>query len=620
MKVHKGNKSQKKSVAETTKQKERIVSSPFPKELYLWLAGILLLTIIAFSSSINNGFTNWDDPKYLTENPLIRSLSSDNIHKIFTEAYFGNYQPLHILSYAIEYSFYELDPTGYHTTSVVMHLLCTALVMWFIWLISGSSLITIIATLLFGVHPMHVESVAWAAERKDLLYTIFFLFAAIFYVKYIKSNYKNSFLLLSMLFFIISGFAKAMAVSFVPVMIIIDYYFKRNLLEKKVIFEKIPFLIFAIIIGAISVTVVGQADTIALDNHFSRIQQSAFAFFNINMYVAKLIVPVKLSSYYAYPIIGADNAIPSYYYLGFPLVFLILGLLIYSTRFNRNIMFAAGFFVATIVLVLQFVPVGPTIFSERYSYIPSISFFYLIGFGINKLVANKQALRLPVFIVLGAYGLWLSYATFERCKIWKDSLTLWNNVLEQFPYVAVAYNNIGNIYGKEQGNLEKAMENFNLSIKYDPEYENAYSNRGIVYAMQGKFDLAEKDFNKALQVKDDYVEALHNRAILYSQTKRYELALIDFNKAIAKEPYEAQQYFNRAVVYTDLNRYNEAIIDFQHAIRLHPKMADAHYRLALAYYNMGNKNAAMQSMNNASALGAKMDPAHIQMIQGGGAQ
>ena len=162
----------------------------------LWIGAILLLTFIVFFPTLNNALTNWDDPHYLNDNPLIRSLSGQNIKKIFTEVFFGNYQPLHIFSYAIEYHFYKLNPVGYHTTSVIMHLMVTFLVFKFILLLSENNTIALITALLFGIHPLHVESVAWAAERKDLLYAMFFLGSMICYIRYIKEQQKIKFIFL----------------------------------------------------------------------------------------------------------------------------------------------------------------------------------------------------------------------------------------------------------------------------------------------------------------------------------------------------------------------------------------------------------------------------------------
>src|SRR5690348_12016076 len=168
------------------KKSQPVKPAPSPKKTgprkypdWFWLCCILVLTFIVFIPALNNALTNWDDPHYLNDNPLIRKLSAENIKRIFTEVFFGNYQPLHIFSYAIEYHFYKLNPAGYHTTSVVMHLIVTALVYRFIFLLSNNSLIALLSALLFGIHPLHVESVAWAAERKDLLYGMFFVGALI---------------------------------------------------------------------------------------------------------------------------------------------------------------------------------------------------------------------------------------------------------------------------------------------------------------------------------------------------------------------------------------------------------------------------------------------------------
>src|SRR6185503_18481852 len=201
----------------------------------IWLLCILAVTFISFIPALNNALTNWDDPRYLTDNPLIKKLSFENIRRIFTEPYFGNYQPLHIFSYALEYQLYKLNPVGYHTTSVIMHLLVTALVFRFIFLLAENTTVAGIAALLFGIHPLHVESVAWAAERKDLLYAIFFLGSLIAYIKYIRSEQKIKYLIYALLFFILSIMSKTMAASLPPVIILLDYYFSRKLNAKVIV-------------------------------------------------------------------------------------------------------------------------------------------------------------------------------------------------------------------------------------------------------------------------------------------------------------------------------------------------------------------------------------------------
>lgn len=448
----------------------------------LWIGAILLLTFIVFFPALNNALTNWDDPHYLNDNPLIRSLSAQNIKKIFTEVFFGNYQPLHIFSYAIEYHFYKLNPVGYHTTSVVMHLIVTFLVYRFVLLLSENNAIALITALLFGIHPLHVESVAWAAERKDLLYAMFFLGSLICYIRYIKEQQKLKFIFFAFFFFVLSIMSKAMASSLPPVLILVDYFYGRKF-NTKIVIEKIPFFAIAGLFGFIAAHTASTTGQVSL-HVFNLFERILFANLNLLSYVAKLLIPVQLSSFYPYPH-RIDGHLPYYCYVAPLVVIGLLVLIIRSAKKTKVILFGAGFFVACIFLVLQLFPVGPTIISERYSYLPSIGFFFVIAWFIQQAILKRPASKTAMYIVLGAYCLFLSVTTYARCDVWKDSITLWSNVLEQFPNVGVALNNRGNIYGKEKGDLDRAMADFNRSIQYDPTYENAYVNRGIVYCLRG---------------------------------------------------------------------------------------------------------------------------------------
>lgn len=175
------------------------------KSLTFILFGIVLLTLIIYSNSLNNDFlTNWDDKRYVVENNDIKGLSWQNIKNIFSNFYMGNYQPLSVLSYALEYKFFGLNPAAYHTTNLFFHLLNTILVFYFIYLLSYSTISASIVALLFAIHPMHVESVAWIAERKDLMYACFYLGSLICYLYYLKKGYQFKYLFICFLLFVFS--------------------------------------------------------------------------------------------------------------------------------------------------------------------------------------------------------------------------------------------------------------------------------------------------------------------------------------------------------------------------------------------------------------------------------
>jgi len=578
----------------------------------LWLGGILLLTFIVFYPALNNALTNWDDPHYLNDNPLIRKLSAENIKRIFTEVFFGNYQPLHIFSYAIEYHFYKLNPAGYHTTSVIMHLIVTALVFRFILLLSGNSTIALIAALLFGIHPLHVESVAWAAERKDLLYGMFFVGALNMYVRYIKSDGKYRLLIFSFLLFTLSIFSKAMAASLPPVLVLIDIYFARKV-NARLVMEKIPFFALAFLFGYISAHTASTTGQVSL-NVFNLPERILIANFNLLAYVGKLIVPINLSSFYPYPA-RVDGHLAYYFYIAPFVVAALLFAVIRSFKNNRVIFFGAGFFVVTIILVLQLFPVGPTIISERYSYLSSIGFFFVVAWAFVKLIKEKPAMKTVAAFALGVYCIFLSATTYARCDVWKDSITLWDNVLKQFPNVGVALNNRGNIYGKEKGDLDRAMADFNRSIQYDPTYENAYVNRGIVFCLRGNFDAAIKDFNKALELKPDYFDARFNRGIAYTQTGSIDKAIEDFTILEATNKEDERVYMSRGRAYSLLKKYPEALTDLNRAIQINPEYPEAYYNRASALYNMQRYQEAYADVNRTRELGYKVEDNFYETIR-----
>jgi len=577
-----------------------------------WLCGILLLTFIVFFPSLNNALTNWDDPRYLNENPLIRKLNAENIRRIFTEVFFGNYQPLHIFSYAVEYHFYKLNPAGYHTTSVIMHLIVTVLVYRFIMLLSGNSTIALISALLFGIHPLHVESVAWAAERKDLLYGMFFVGALILYVRYIKSDGKYRLLFFSFMLFTLSIFSKAMAASLPPVLVLIDIYFRRKL-NLKLILEKVPFFALAFLFGFISAHTAATTGQVSL-NVFSLPERILIANFNLLAYVFKLIVPINLSSFYPYPA-RVDGHLAYYFYIA---PFVVVGLLvaiIKSFKKNRVIFFGAGFFVSCIILVLQLFPVGPTIISERYSYLPSIGFFFVVAWAFEQLIRKKPSAKIGMATALGVYCIFLSATTYARCDVWKDSITLWSNVLHQFPNVGVALNNRGNIYGKEKGDLDRAMADFNRSIQYDPMYENAYVNRGIVYCLRGRFDLAILDFNVALKLKPDYFDARFNRAIAFTQTGEIEKAIADFTILEAGNKEDERVYMSRGRAYSLSKKYPEALKDLNQAIEINPDYPEAYYNRASTLFNMQRYQEAYTDVKRTRELGYKVEDSFYETIR-----
>ena len=564
----KKNISEKIKVSQPAKQKTKAALQPTSNTVWMLLGAIVIVTAIAFWPILQNGFTNWDDPTYLENNPLIKELSAAGIKRIFSEVYFANYQPLHILSYAIEYHFFKLNPAGYHAVSLVMHLVNVLLVFFFIRKLSSNYIIALITALLFAVNPLRVESVAWAAERKDLLYSIFFFASLITYLHYVKDEKHKGllqYIVYTFLLFVLAVFSKTMAVSLVPVLFLVDFYVGRKF-ELKVFLEKIPFIILAVVMGLVSVYASASEGTIDNNSSFNFIDRLFFASHNLLQYILKSIIPFKQSAFYQYP----DSVTIEYYLAGLSAIGLAV-FAFYSLRKGKDFFFATTFFVLTVFLVLMLIPVGPTIFSERYSYIPSVALFFTIAVQLNSISTKNQQLKMPVFIGVGIVAVVFVFLTRQRCMIWKDSVTLWTNVLEQFPKAPHALNNRGDAY-------------FNLQ----------------------QIDLAVTDFSKALEGNDKYAQAYYNRGNAYGQTGKAKEALSDLNNAIKFEPDNANAYNKRGQANAVLGNTNAAITDFNKALQLKPDLNEAYYNLGITYINTNQKELACTNLKLAVDAGFEL--------------
>ncbi|MBM4175737.1 MAG: tetratricopeptide repeat protein [Ignavibacteria bacterium] len=580
------------------------------KKNWYWLAAIIILTFIAYLPALQNGFTNWDDGQYVVQNSKITNLSFENIENIFSTYSMGNYHPLTILSFAVDYSIGQLDPFVYHLSNILLHLLNTLLVFIFVFYLFENLQLAIVTSIIFGVHPLHVESVAWISERKDVLCTLFYLIAAVYYVKFIKQE-KKKYFIYSLLLFVLSLLSKAQAVSFAITIAAIDFAVGRKLTDKKVIIEKIPFVALALIFGVIAIFAQQSSESIRDANIYPLYERLAIASYGFIQYLIKLILPINLSAFYPYP----DGGIPTFFWFYFLIAVCLTIIIVYSLKFTPKFFFAYSFFLINISLVLQIIPVGDAMMADRYVYIPSIGFFLLIGFGYQYLVSNKPKAKNIIISILVIYIGALAVQNYNRTKIWKDSVTLWSDVLDQFPHVPVALNNRGNVYSKELKQLDKALEDYNTSIKYHPEYSKAYSNRAIVYGMRKQFDLAIADLNTALQLSPNSLEALQNRAIAFATVGEFEKAFSDFNRCVELDVNNPTAYVNRGIAFMNISQLNSAIKDFSSALNLVPSNANAYYRRSICYFRKEEFTRALQDAQAAMHYGMNIDQNYIKSIQ-----
>ena len=609
-----------KQVINKKTEKNQPVLLVSKNKVLLWIALIAIATTIAYSSSFKNGITNWDDDNYIVKNPWLQELSNENLKSIFTEYYMGNYHPLAMLSLSIDFKIGGLDKKGeiepwiYHVTNFVMHLINTLLVFWLAYLLLGKIEIAVITGFLFGLSTMHVESVAWISERKDVLYALFFIASLISYVYYLKRR-ESKYYILSFFLFVLSLFSKGQAVSLAISLIAIDFLFDRKLLERKTILEKIPFIILAAIFGIIAIKAQQAGNAMHDSDSYEFYKRIGFAGFAFTQYLYKLLIPTGLSAIYPYPDI-ISKSIPGYYWLFMIPALLTAYAFFYFLKRSKIIAFCIAFFIINIFLLLQLIPVGSAIFADRYSYIPSIGYYLLIAYLLFQLINKFESKKTIIYGITGLYLVVIGAASFERCKIWNNSLVLWDDTIEKSPKAVVAWNNRGSIKDKDKKHAE-AIEDFTRAIVLKPDYTHAFYNRGTSkkdWAKEHNDSLmlksAIQDFDKAIEFDGKFVEAYHNRGLTrenlseYAKTtdqmnKLLNLALDDYNKTIEINPKYENALVNRGVIKGKMGKLDDAIEDFNKAIVLTPDNASAYSNRGLAKDNKGDMKGAIEDYNTA---------------------
>jgi len=615
------NKTSKQSEVKR-KPQAKVVRGGSPGWIKWALVGaIVVITSIVFAPALNNNFTNWDDNHYVTENTQLAKPIGESISFYFSNFYFCNYHPLTMIVYALEFHSVQLHPELYHKISLLLHLLNVMLVFWFIYLLSGKKLeVAVIVAFFFGIHPMRVESVAWIAELKDVLYTFFFMGGLIAYYKYIKIGEKKNIMLylFTFILFILSGLSKPAAVIFPLVLILIDYYTRRKF-TIKVWLEKIPMLLVSLVLGILTVKA-QETEAIAKFEVFTIFQRIKFTSFAFIDYIEKLFLPINLSAVYPYPV-KMNGMFPIMYYAA-PFIAVALFYGVYkSLKYTRIIAFGFMFYLVSIMLVLQFVSVGIAITADRYSYVPYIGLLFSIAMGFSWLYRNKdkkyslyKSVAMLGLIVLAIASCALTNA---RVKIWQNSDTLWTDQIAKHPENSEGYKNMGgylvekgkyDVDPNEKSDYERALVNFNIAIPLKPDDPKMYSNRGNIYGLKQKFDSALNDYSMSLKFDPNNYEAYLNRGITFSLMKNYDSALMDFNKVLLLNHDHdiVEKVLNiRAYTYINAGRYKDAITEYDLMIKQNPNKPDLYFLKGYAAFKSGDLEGSLT--NNSKAIELKPD-------------
>jgi len=587
---------------------------------------LAIITWVAVSPSLKNSFTNWDDPAYVYESNDIKSLSTDNIKHIFSSIIVYNYHPLTILSLALDYKyakklpgdFFGVDPYIFHRTSVFFHILNTLLVFALFYLLSKRRLeVAVIVALLFGIHPMHVESVSWVSERKDVLYGFFFIAGLIAWQQYVEKGARNFWLyVITLVLFILSILSKPAAAAFGPVLLLLDYYGKRRM-SLRVVLEKIPYFIIALII--IYITFLAQSgESVGAWEVMTIPERFMFASYGFMAYIFKLLVPVNLSAFYPYPTTFPIKETLHWTFYAAPVaVVLVFASLVYFYRKKWHLpVFAILFYFFTIALVLQFVSVGKALMADRYSYIPYLGLSFLFAMGISRLIRDlPKSYDFVKYIsaaLLVVYFAFLGNETYGRTKVWKNNFTLWSDVIEKFPgKVDVAYKNRGNYFARETEEFDKALKDYNIFLSISPNDPTVYSNRGNLFGLQEKFELSVADYTKAISLDSNYVDPIVNRGITYIKMGKPDKAIADFNKALQLVPDNITYYRYRAQCLLQLGKADSALADYNHIISQGNAVPDDFFLRGVGFYQKKEYQKAIEDNTRAISMLPDMSGAYF---------
>ncbi|MBI5587948.1 MAG: tetratricopeptide repeat protein [Deltaproteobacteria bacterium] len=613
---------------------KKVTDSAFGADKTLVLFGALLsglVTLLVYIPALQNDFVNWDDNEYILEEPDIRRIDLYLIKKIFTKVFLSNWHPLTTFSYALDYSIWSTDPFGYHLVNIVMHALNTFLVFFLAVRLTsragafrggardpGPGILDLpvlaagaVAALLFGLHPLHVESVAWVSERKDVLCGFFFILSILSYLKYGNPVYSGRALhyTASLVFFALALLAKPMAITLPVVLLILDYYPLERFAGEgrlsgawKAVSEKAPFFLLSAASALLTVWAQREGHAFGTLEEYPPGVRVLVAVRSSVFYLYKMAVPTGLAPIYPYP------AGPELYNAALAASIVIFSALtafsILMLKKSRSFSAAWFYYLATLAPVIGIVQVGSQSAADRYTYLPSLAVFILAGAAVGRIIDRPGGRALPglVAALTVIVSVILSVLTVSQIRVWKDSVTLWTREIETYPgKVFLAYHQRA-LANDARGDYGRALEDYNTAIALGPKYGYMYNNRGHAFEKAGDLKKALEDLNTAVGLIPKNPGVYMNRASVYQRMGERGKAIADLDSAIALNPGDAKPYTSRGFAYDSMGEAEKALADYDTAISLDPSYAYPYNNRGFIYHKLGRRKEAVEDFNRAIAL------------------
>lgn len=542
-----------------------------------------IITALVYLPALGNGFVDWDDQLYIYENKGLALEGLDFLRWAFS-AFASNWHPLTLLTYGAEYSLWGLDPFGYHLVNVIFHSVNTFLVFVLGSMLFGKALgedgqarrtgtifAAFIAAIVFGIHPQHVESVAWVSERKDVLSGLFFLLSLIFYIRQAGNSEGRLLYWASFASFVLALSSKPMAITLPAVLLILDFYplGRLNGLKdlKRLLSEKLPFL--ALIPAAAFLTVWAQHgdDAMATIEVSSMAQRVDVAIRGFAFYLEKLVYPVDLAPFYVRPLEG--EFYNHVFFLSLVAIALITGLGIVFWK-RRSLAAAWAYYVVTLLPVIGLVQVSDMAAADRYSYLPSLGPVFFISGVLGMLVSRRPGRLVPAAVILLPPLVLSGLLTVRQVAVWKDTVSLWTQEIKVFPTV------------------------------------QAYMKRARAYEDEKRFAEAAADYTVVINNAGEGRSGLYmRRALAWKNAGAARSALSDLSESIKLNPGNFRAYLLRGELLMGSGELAAALADFEKALELSPEDPAALYYAGAAHERAGDREKGLAYLRKAAGMGLK---------------
>ncbi|MGB7570046.1 MAG: tetratricopeptide repeat protein [Chitinivibrionales bacterium] len=494
---------------------------------------LAITTAVVYSGVFSSEFVNYDDDVYVTTNIHLRQgLSWEGVRWAFTTVYASNWHPLTWLSHMLDVQLFGLNPAGHHFTSLLFHVLATLLLFGFLRYATGKIWLSAFVAALFALHPMHVESVAWVAERKDVLSAVFWFAALWAYAFYTRRPGIGRYGTVAVLF-ALGLMAKPMLVTLPLVLLLLDYWPLERLEMNRRCFvrlvaEKLP--LFVLSIASATITIISQREAIAGFNRFNIMTRVSNAVVSYCIYIRQAIWPEELAVFYPYP----QHLFPvKTVACALLLIAITAAVVRIGSRRKKYLVMGWFWFLLTLAPVIGIMQIGSQAHADRYTYIPFIGIFIIISWGletiVDRLETNKKLIAkiVVVALILAMIGI-----TREQVGYWKNGFTLFSHAIAVTKNNYVAYNNLGTFLNRT-GQTSDAMAYYQKALSINPAYGDAHYNLAIILRHLGRMDEAIAHYRKALEINPNRLETINNLAVAYLLNNQVTDAMPLLQKALS---------------------------------------------------------------------------------------